>query len=94
MHMAVSMYLCSPRGQSGRASRVPVRVFQIPACCSCCSNCHGSPGKPCQEKGGSFSHGPIMDGTEPPGETLGEMVDRIIGEVAREWVGQRTGLKE
>jgi hypothetical protein len=34
-----------------------------------------------------------MDETEPLGETFGEMVDRIIGEVAREWVAERTGLK-
>jgi hypothetical protein len=32
--------------------------------------------------------------TQPPGETVGEMVDRIIGEVAREWVAEETGMKE
>ena len=93
-HTSASAYLYSPRRQSVRASRVPARIFQVPACWSCCSNCRGILGKPSLEKGGSFSRGPIMDETEPLGETFGEMVDRIIGEVAREWVAQRTGLKE
>ena len=28
------------------------------------------------------------------GETIGEMIDRVIGEVAREWVAGITGLRE
>jgi hypothetical protein len=32
--------------------------------------------------------------TQPLGETVGEMVDRIIGEVAREWVAEKTGPRE
>ena len=32
--------------------------------------------------------------TRSPGETVGEMIDRIIGEVAREWVAEMSGPKE
>jgi len=32
--------------------------------------------------------------TQNPGETIGEMIDRIIGEVAREWVAEVSGLKD
>jgi hypothetical protein len=32
--------------------------------------------------------------TQSRGETIGEMIDRIIGEVAREWVAEDTGLKD
>ena len=94
--MLASAYLCSPCTRSIRAPGVPVRAQQAPAMAVCrgCATCHGGPCKPCQKEGGPVSHGPIMEGTRPFGETVGEMVDRIIGEVAREWVEETTGLKK
>jgi len=38
--------------------------------------------------------GEKVEETRSPGETIGEMIDRIIGEVAREWVAETSGLKE
>ena len=38
--------------------------------------------------------GKKVEKTQNPGETIGEMIDRIIGEVAREWVAEISGLED
>jgi hypothetical protein len=90
-----SAYLCSPCACAACARGVPVSAQRARAMAigSGCNNCRAGPCKPGREKGRPFSHGPMKEETQSPNETVGEMVDRIIGEVAREWVAQGTGLK-
>ena len=55
-----------------------------------CGTCRGGPcARTCAEWSVRLPR-PSAEERQGPGETIGEMIDRIVGEVAREWVAETT----